>query len=419
MKAHPMFSNRLARFGQAALLAGLLATMAACSRSGATAAPNDAAPSGVTAAVVKVERRDLSNSLQIASEFIPYQEIDVHAKVSGYIQKLYINWGTHVKEGQLMATLDVPELNAAVERDKAAVQRDKQKLAGAREELDSAVSAHTVAHLTYTRYYGVQKTNQALVSQEEVDIAGGKDMETEAAVSAAKDSLSASQQQLLVDQSTVARDQDMWDYSRITAPFDGVVTQLDAYTGSLLPAGTSTSTAGLPLCHLAQNDLLRLVIPVPSKMVPEVHRGEVVNVQVPSLSRTFQGKVARFSGLINFETRTMHTEVDVPNPNYVLVPGMYAYVRLPVRSAAHALTIPIQALNRTGPDAGAVLVVDGDDEIEPKTVVLGLETASEVQILSGLHPGERVVFGESGRFHAGEKVNPVPVNLAALSGGQY
>ncbi len=414
MKIHHHLSKSGRLFAAAALLAGLLAAMPACSRSGATAAPQGAAQRSVTAAVVTVVRRDLSNSLRIASEFIPYQEIDVHAKVSGYIQKLYINWGTHVKEGQLMATLDVPELNAQVLRDQAAVQRDKQKLAGAREELDGAVSAHTVAHLTYTRLYGVQKTNQALVSQEEVDIAQGKDMETGAAVSAAKDALAAAEQQLTVDQSTVAKDQDMWDYSRITAPFDGVVTELDAYTGSLLPAGTSTSNSALPLCHLSQNDLLRLVIPVPSRIVPDVRLGEVVSVQVPSLNKTFPGKVARFSGLINFDTRTMHTEVDVPNPNYVLVPGMYAYVKLPVRSAAHALTIPIQALNRTGSDAGSVLVVDSDDEIEPKTVFLGLETASEVQILSGLHQGERVVFGELGRFHAGEKVKPEPANLASL-----
>jgi RND family efflux transporter MFP subunit len=402
----------------AALLAALLTMMSACSRSGAAARTKDAADVAVPAGVVEVARRDLSNSLQIASEFIPYQEIDVHAKVSGYVEKLYINWGTHVQQGQLMAVLQVPELNAQVLRDEAAVLRDKQNLAGAREELDRAVSAYTVAHLTYTRMHGVQKSNPKLVAQEEVDVAYGKDMEGAAAVAAAKDALAAAKQQLAVDQDAMAKDQAMFDYARITAPFEGVVTELDAYTGSLLPAGTATSKAVLPLCHLSQTDLLRLVIPVPARIVPDVHLGETVSVQVPSLKNTFQGKVARFSGLINLNTRTMHTEVDVPNPKYEIVPGMYAYVQLPVRSAANALALPIQAVEFNGHDQGKVMLVSPQDEIEARHVQLGLQTANQVQIVSGLQEGDQVVFGELTRFHAGERIKPEKVNLAALEAGQ-
>lgn len=395
-----------------ALFAGLTVAPSSCSRPAKVEAsqPGGAA---VVVGVAPVKRRDLSNDLKIASEFIPYQEIDVHAKVSGYIKKLYINWGTHVKAGQLMAVLDVPELNAQVLRDTAAVARDKQELARTREELASGESAANVAHLTYSRLEGVMTTKPGLVAQEEVDVAQAKAEETAASVSAARDALAAAQQELAVDRSTLARDQDLQDYSSITAPFNGVVTQLNAYTGSLLPAGTSSSQSDLPLCHLSQNDLLRLVIPVPAHVVPDVRIGEMVRVDVPSLNRSFNGKVARVSGQIDLDTRTMHTEVEVPNPSYQLVPGMYASVELPVRSAVNALAVPIQSVASTQPGKGTVLVVE-NGRIADRDVTLGIETATEAQVLSGLREGEMVVFGEPSRYHSGEAVEPEPVNLAAM-----
>jgi RND family efflux transporter MFP subunit len=414
MKTHHKFSTRFLRVGAVPLLAGLLAGMTACSRSRGDMAPADA-QTPTPAGVVSVVRKNLVSYMEIASEFIPYQQIDVHAKVSGYVQKLLINWGTHVRTGQLMAVLDVPELEAVVLRDQAAISRDQERLSRARQELDRAVSAYTVAHLTYQRLYGVQKTNPQLVAQEEVDIAQGKDMETGAGVVAARDGLAAARQQLAIDKSILGRDQYLFAYSRITAPFDGVVTRLDAYTGSLLPAGTSSSKNSLPLCQLSQTDLLRLVIPVPEAIVPEVRVGEAVYVRVVPLNRTFAGKVSLVSGQIDLATRTMHTEVEVPNPKYVLVPGMYAYVDVPVKSAKNALSLPIQAVGHAQPEQGVVLMVDRNNRVEQHTVELGVETADDVQIVSGLHEGERVIFGDLTRYHPGELVKPVPVNLAAIT----
>lgn len=414
MKTHHNPSSLLLRFIALALLSGLWLTVPACSRSGATAA-KDAPEIATPAGVVPVVRKNLADYFEIASEFIPYQQIDLHAKVSGYIQKLLINWGTHVRTGQLMAVLEVPELQAVVLRDQAAIARDQQALSRARQELDSAVSAYTVAHLTYQRLYGVQKTNPQLVAQEEVDIDQGKDMEAGAAVVAARDALAATQQQLAVDKSVLGRDQYMFAYSRITAPFDGVVTKLYAYTGSLLPAGTSSSKTGLPLCQLSQTNLLRLVIPVPEAVVPEVRVGESVNVRVVPLDRAFPGKVSLVSGQIDLATRTMHTEVEVPNPKYVLVPGMYAYVELPMKRAKNALSLPIQAVENAQPEQGIVLLMTRGDRIEQRTVRLGVETATDVQIVSGLQEGDRVIFGDLTRYHPGELIKPTPVNLAALT----
>ncbi len=140
-------------------------------------------------------------------------------------------------------------------------------------------------------------------------------------------------------------------------------------------------------------------------------------MRVPSLNRVFQGKVSVISDDINLETRTMHTEVEVPNPQYVLVPGMYAYVQVPVKSAANALALPIQAVSTGQPGVGTVLALNGRSQIEKRQVRIGLETASEVQLLAGVQQGEEVVFGGQGLFHEGEIVKPRLVNLNSLYGG--
>ncbi len=122
---------------------------------------------------------------------------------------------------------------------------------------------------------------------------------------------------MLVAKAALGKDQAMFDYARMTAPFDGVVTQIYAFTGALLPAGTSSTSKGdSALCRLSQNDLLRLVIPVPERAVSNIQIGETVAVNVSGMDRTFEGKIIRFSDQIDTTTRTMHTEVDVPNPKY-------------------------------------------------------------------------------------------------------
>ncbi len=351
----------------------------------------------VPAPVVKVSRGDISSSLEIASEFLPFQEIDVYAKVSGYIQKLYVDWGTHVRAGQLMAVLEIPELQQQIQSDEASVER-------ASEELNRAKSEYTVAHLTAQRLQDVQKTQPDLVAQQDIDVATGKDQETNAAVSAAK-------QGLLAAQSTLEKDKALYSYARMTAPFDGVVTQMYAYTGALLPAGTSSNIGNSALCHLSQNDLLRLVIPVPERAVPDVLLGESVAVSVSSLSRTFSGKIVRFADQIDLATRTMHTEVSVPNPKYELVPGMYASVQIPLHTRTNVLTLPVQAVQASGNGDGTVLLVDAANQVERRDVKLGLQTANDFEILSGLREGDTVIFGEQNQYKPGQSVSPKLVEV--------
>ena len=346
-------------------------------------------------AVVPVTRRSISTSLEIASEFQPFQEIDVYAKVSGYIQKLYVDWGTHVQQGQVMAVLEIPELVQQIQHDEAA-------LAQAGEELHRAQSAYAVAHVTYQRLAGVQRVHPGLISQEDIDVAQGKDLE-------ASDQVSAGQEALLAAKDALEKDKTLYAYAHMTAPFNGVVTQMYAYTGALLPAGTSSNIGNSALCHLSQNDLLRLVIPVPERAVPHVHIGGTVDVNVSGLDRAFTGKIVRVADQIDLATRTMHTEVQVPNPKYQIVPGMYATVSIPLQTAKNVLTVPVQAVQSSGQGQGTVLIVDDSNHIERREVGLGLQNATVVEVVSGLSQNDRVVFGEQEQFKVGELVAPTVV----------
>jgi RND family efflux transporter MFP subunit len=365
-------------------------------------------------AVVKVQRKNLASTLEISSEFLPYQEIDVYAKVSGYIQKLYVDWGTHVKQGQLLAVLEIPELQQQLLQDEAAVRRADQDVARAREEQSRAESAYNVAHVTYTRLADVQKSRPELVAQQEIDVAQGKDLEASAGVASSKDALAAAEQALLASKAALEKDKAMFAYARMTAPFDGVVTQIYAYTGALLPAGTSSAKDQSALCRLSQNDLLRLVIPVPERAVADIRDGEQVQVEVSALKKIFSGKIARFSDQIDPATRTMHTEVTVPNRNYELVPGMYASVKIPLHSVSNVITVPVQAIQSTGTGQGTVLIVNSTNHLEKREVKVGLLTATDAEVLAGLHEGETVVFGEQNQFKEGELVSPQLVEAPGM-----
>jgi RND family efflux transporter MFP subunit len=369
-----------------------------------------AAQNAPATAVVRVVRRDLSNDMEIASEFEPYQEIEVYAKVSGYIQKLNINWGTRVKQGQVMAVLEIPELQQQLQQDDATVHRSENDLERAREQQNQAESSYKVAHLAYTRLADVQKSQPGLVAQQDIDASEGKDLEASAGVAAAKDALAGAEQGLLAAKAALEKDKTMYAYSQITAPFDGVVTAINAYTGALLPAGTSSNIGSSALCRLSQNDLLRLVIPVPERAVSDIRLGETVSVKVSGLGKTFPGKIARFSDQIDNQTRTMHTEVEVTNASYALIPGMYASVEIPLRTAAHVLAVPTQAVQSAGEGKGTVLLVNDGDRIEKRTVALGVQTATQVEITSGLQENDTVVFGSQGQYQAGQLITPKEVN---------
>jgi len=399
----------------AIVLMGLVATVN-CSHEGARPADAAEADKVVNVEVSKVVRADLSESLRIAAEFRPFQEIEVHAKVPGYVKHIDVDVGDRVKKGQTLAVLEVPELQDKLNQVAASRRQSAQEMDRAQHELKRAEADYMVAHLTYARLEGVMKTRPELIAQQDVDDAEGKDEATEAQVEAAKSGLAAAQEHLQEATANRERVQALLDYTRITTPFDGVVTARHADTGAMLAAGTSSEQQALPLVKLSQNGLLRLGIPVPEADVPAAGLGKKVSVEVPALHRTFEGTVARFTDEVDAATRTMMTEVDVPNPNLVIVPGMYAYVSFPVLEKKNALAVPVQAVTREGNKAVAYRV-SSDGRIEILPVSLGIETRNQIEVVSGLSEGERVVVGNTSQLRQGEVVAPKMVELSEVEGG--
>src|SRR5665213_3463080 len=334
------------------------------------------------ASVAKVTREDLYKQVTIAAEFRPYEEVELHAKVSGYVSNMNVDFGDKVKAGQVMATLEVPEL--------------QDELVNARATEQKAEADYTNAHLIYTRLQSVNKEHPNLVAQQELDTAEVNDQTTAAVIAAAK--------------AEVDKFQTMVNYTQITAPFDGVVTHRYADPGTLIQGGTSGGQSQT-LVRVSDNYRLRLDFPVTVDYVKDVHLDDPVEVRVDSSNgKTFTGTIARFTHDVDEDTRTMTTEIEVPNPNLELMPGMYATVVLKVEKRLQVLAVPTEAVS--GEKAPTVYVVNHDNQIEERDVKLGLETPDKYEVLSGLQEGDLVVIGNRSGFQAGQKVEPKLIQLS-------
>jgi RND family efflux transporter MFP subunit len=365
-----------------------------------------------TVAVAKAARADLSSALVLTAEFEPFQDVDVMAKISGYIRQINVDIGDRVRAGQVLATLEIPEMQDDVTRAAAAIDQAGAALATAKDELQRAESAHDIAHVSYSRIQDVSKSEPGLVPQQEVDEARSRDLVAEAQVSAAKSRIAEAEQRIRVAQADQARLKTMYQYAVITAPFAGVVTRRYANTGSLIQAGTASQTQAMPVVRISENGLLRLALPVPESAVPLVHLGEPVDVQVSALHRTFRGRVARFADNVDESTRTMKTEVDVPNPSLELVPGMYAEVDLITDQRKNVLSVPVEAVDGSG-DSARVFTVQPAGTIRIIPVRLGIETAQRIEVRSTeLRAGDDVVVGSRSGLKDGMKVQPRVIALA-------
>jgi RND family efflux transporter MFP subunit len=400
--------RRLLCCTHAVIVAATVISLSSCSGKG-----NEQGQAGgpaATVGVTRVVKGSLGRQITLSSELVPFQEIDVYAKESGYVKKLDVDYGTRVKAGQIMAVLEIPELEAQLQEDQAEIKNAANQVSRAQHELSRYQAQYNALHLQYTRLNSVFQSQPGIVAQQEVDDAQGKDLAASSQVDAGQAALEAAQSQMSVAKAKLSHDQSLFNYSKITAPFSGVITDRYANLGTLVQAGTNSSTQAMPIVRLSEDDLFRLVIPVPESYVRYIHIGDHVDVRVPSLNHTFPGKVARFSVDVREDTRTMHTEVDVLNPQRALLPGLYAEAELNLEQEQNVPTVPLQALNRVG-EKVTVFVVDGNGLLEDRTVQLGLQTANDAEVLSGLNEGEQVVVSDRSGLRAGEKVHPQEVAM--------
>ena len=390
--------------------AGLLAS-GACAKKVETASASPVP----TVAVAKVTTGDIAQVLKVAAEFRPFQEIDVHAKVAGYVQWIGVDVGDRVKEGQLLAILEIPELEDQVQQDDAEVKHAEEEVNRAQADLERAQSAHEVAHLAASRLSGVIKARPNLVAQQDVDDATGRDRESEAQVATAKAALAAAAQALDMAKAGRRKTGTLLAYARITAPFAGVVTHRYADTGAMIQAGTSSQTQAMPIVRLSENTLLRLVIPVPESAVSRIHIGGPVDLDVQALHKTFTGTVARFADRLDTDTRTMRVEVDVHNPDLEIVPGMYAEASIVLDQAKHVLVAPVEAIDHSSSTA-TILVVKPDHRLESREVTIGLESGDRAELRTGVADGDLLVVGSRAQLKAGEAVTPKAIAADAAAG---
>jgi RND family efflux transporter MFP subunit len=342
----------------------------------------------VTVAVVKAGRENIVQDMWLTAEFRPFQQVSLHAKVAGYLKEISVDVGDVVKAGQKIAELEVPELSDELTKAQFAYQASLQDVKRAQADFEQA-------DVVYQRLTGVAKDNPKLVAQQELDNAKAKR-------DAANGALGAAKQHVEEAQSEVNKTKTLLDYTIITVPFGGIITKRYVDPGALIQAGISSNSQAMPLVDLAEQDLLRLVFPVPESAAPLVQTGETVEIRVSALNQTFQGKISRFSGKVDADTRTMHTEVDVKDPERHYKPGMYAFVRLTLHEAKNALVVPVQSL-QTG-EKTTVFILNSQGVIEQRPVTVGLETPDLTQITDGLAEGELVIVGSRSGARPGQKV---------------
>ena len=382
-------------------------TLSGCSRANpAKADPaSDGEATAPSAVVAPVVRENLSSTLKVAGQFEAFQDVDLHAKVSGYIRRINVDIGDRVRTGAVIATLEIPELNAQVAGAQAQVRHSQSEIGRAQSEVTRAEANHTALHQAFTRLDQASKQRPGLVAQQELDDAFAKDQNSEAQIDVAKAALEAARQQLGISQADDQRVHALSSYSVVTAPFDGVVSKRYADTGSLIQAGTASNTQSMPVVRLAQSGLLRLRMPVPEADVPFIQEGGEVQVRVQATGKTFTGKIIRFTRALDTSTRTMLVEVDVPNPKLTLSPGMYAETVISLQQRNHILTIPSQAVVQDGTQS-YVLTLDGTNKVQKKTVTLGIQGSDRTEIVSGLSAGESVIASGQVNYQSGETVRP-------------
>jgi RND family efflux transporter MFP subunit len=384
-------------------VSGLIVTSAISACHSGTAATGPTVP---TARVAVAQRGDISHELTLAGQFQPFQVVDVHPKVSGYMKKINVDIGDLVTQGQTLAVLEVPELRAQVEQSSFELKQSQEEISRAQREIERTEAENSALHAESERLKAAAATRPGLIAQQELDNAQSRDLSSQAQVDAAKSALAAAQQHSAASRASSEQVQALENYTNVVAPIAGVVIWRYADTGALIQGGTNSNDQALPIVRISQSSLLRLRVPVPENDVRFVHEGDALDVRVDAIGRSFTGKIVRFTRSLNFETRTMETEVDVENQNLSISPGMYANTALRLDHVENVVTIPVDALILNG-QKQELYVLDGSNRIHIRDVDVGLEGSKLAEIKSGLEPGDRVVIGGQDKYQEGQPVNPI------------
>ncbi len=358
-----------------------------------------------TVSVAAVQRGSIAHTLSLAGQFQPYQVVEVHAKVAGYLRHIYVDIGDRVRAGQTIATLEVPELTAQYSGTQSEALRSQDAITTAQGEVSRARSLHTALEANYRRLQKASEEQPGVIAAQELDNARSQAEASQAQIDAALSGLSGAKQGAAAAAADQQRVGALKGYTTVTAPLKGVIIWRYADTGALIQTGTNSETQSLPLVKLAQSDLLRLRVPVPEDAIRYIHAGDAMQIHVAAIGQDFPGKVVRFARDLDLTTRTMQTEVDVPNGDLRITPGMYANTYLTLAHRENVLTVPIAAIEGTGA-SGTAFVLNAKNQVERHPVKAGLRGSLLVEITEGLQPGDRVVLGGGDTLKDGDPVTP-------------
>ncbi len=350
-----------------------LALIGGCASHSTTS--QDMKENAISVTLVRPERKTLTRTLKIPATVEALQAATLYAKTAGYLSLIAVDRGDHVRKYQVLAEISSPEM--VKDRDVVEAQ------------LRQAEAERKLQQITADRLQAVQRSDSGAVTQQQIDEAQGKLEFAEATMSRLKAEL--------------ARANALLDYATIKAPFEGTVTDRFVDPGAMIQ--TSAASLGTPIITLMSLDTVRVFIDVPEPDVPFVTRKTSVRLSVSSLrDREFIGTVTRYSSALNPKTRTMKTEIDYPNADHELRPGMYGVATLELETHEGALTLPAAALLVEKDAAFVYVVVDGKAKRSP--VRTGLNDGIVVEILEGLTGSESVIVGGKGTVTDGSSVRP-------------
>jgi membrane fusion protein (multidrug efflux system) len=329
--------------------------------------------------IVKVISKSSERKIQLPGEFQPYQQVAIYAKVSGFVDKVNVDVGSMVKRGDLLATLVAPELAAQRLEGTAKVRAAESQRAEARAKVSAAES-------TYERLKAASATPGA--------IAGNELIQAEQQVAEAQAQVRAVDGSIQAAQASVAALKDMEDYLKVTASFDGVITERNVHPGALVGG------AGKAMFQLEQTTRLRLIVSVPEIDVGGIVRGARVSFTVPAYpGEHFAGTIARVSHSMDEKTRSMAVELDVMNPQSRLAPGMYPAVAWPVRPPKPALLVPAASIVTTTERTFVIRVRDG--KAEWVNVGRGASVGDLMEVVGALQPGDTILKRASDEIRDG------------------
>ena len=352
---------------------------------------NDAS---VVVEVVVPQRKDLLRQITLSGTIEPFQRARLHSKVAGYLEWIGVDIGDRVAKGQVLAKLEVPEMAdqySTAEAELGIVEADRTH---AEAELERARADLQLKKLTYTRLQGVASEEPDMVPLQRVDEARAEYQLGEATVKVLESRIRQVESQMKRVLASLEGLKTLMSYTEIKAPFRGRVTERHVDPGTLIQAASSSQNAQ-PVATIASTDVLRVFVDVPEAEVPFVEQGDRALIKVPALpSHTFEARITRFTGALNPATRTMRTEIDIPNPGNILKPGMYGAVTLTLEERPQAITLPSRALHTAGHKKFTYSVVES--RLRKIEVETGLDDGITVEITKGLEGDEIVVLATRG-----------------------